>query len=371
MSINITFFNVGHGDSILIEKSDSDRTKTIIIDCNLDFNNKSKVPVYEYLKEKKVQIIDALIITHMHKDHISGLHSIINDNTMNIKKLIIPPIFSLRAGCYDEIFKCWEDSIKRDAQYNHTDKEIVADLHSRATILKFILENKNIVEELHGKESVLRFEGIEDVEFCVYLPLTRVKPTIENILKKKNFSPNMFPKLNDSSLAIKLTYGRNSILLTGDSTSQQWNEHKRLMKSCGVHSLNSNMLKAPHHGAIEDNTEDLYHYYLDNSEKEKYVFISAAGNNKKPHERVLKFISNSKDKIRIRCTNISKSCLGEYSSFDVLDELPVHIRSFMSNYDIESTPKPCFGNIYVTLDKDSSPVVKSNTNNSCIYDIKL
>lgn len=370
MSIDITFFNVGHGDSILIEKRDDDRIKTIVVDCNLDYKDKRKVPVYEYLKANNIRIIDGIIITHMHADHISGIHKILQDRAFTIKKLVIPPIFSMRVDCYNQFFKSWHDALINDAKrINPTsDDELSAEIGSRGALLDFIKKNRDIVAESIGPESLLRFKDV-DVDFWVYLPLPGTKPMIEKVLTERNYSPTMCKALNDFSLAVELKYGENAILLTGDSTAKEWREHKKKMNRDGITTLGNNMLKSPHHGSKIDNDLLLYNYYMnDSADEEHYVFISASGFNKKPHSQVLTFISNNG--MKVRCTNISKSCSGDgYNNKEVFDTLPPHIRSFIASYDVEKTPTPCMGNIFVTMDKTLPPVITSSTGHTCFYDL--
>jgi competence protein ComEC len=67
--IQLTFKNVGQGDSIILEWFDNGKPKLCIIDCNL-FNGKN--PVLEYIINKEIKTIDYLILSHPHLDHFSG-----------------------------------------------------------------------------------------------------------------------------------------------------------------------------------------------------------------------------------------------------------------------------------------------------------
>ena len=71
----ITFKNVGHGDSIIIEwdvieKDKKKVTKLFIIDCK---KVERKNPVISYLKKCVNPQIEYLIISHPHNDHYSGM----------------------------------------------------------------------------------------------------------------------------------------------------------------------------------------------------------------------------------------------------------------------------------------------------------
>ncbi|MEK6782859.1 MAG: hypothetical protein AABY93_14255 [Bacteroidota bacterium] len=68
MSLTVTFKDVGHGDSILIEW-DSTRKHIGVIDCNkLGASN----PVLDYISINNFKEIDFLVLSHPHLDHYSG-----------------------------------------------------------------------------------------------------------------------------------------------------------------------------------------------------------------------------------------------------------------------------------------------------------
>lgn len=68
--IQLTFKNVGQGDSIIFEWFDNGNPKLCIIDCNL-FNGQN--PVLEHIIKQEIRTIDYLILSHPHLDHFSGL----------------------------------------------------------------------------------------------------------------------------------------------------------------------------------------------------------------------------------------------------------------------------------------------------------
>ncbi|WP_088825581.1 MBL fold metallo-hydrolase [Listeria goaensis] len=67
---SFTFFDVGQGDSTLIEADDG---TTILIDTGRSDDNR----ILTYLKEKNVEKIDLLLLTHPHADHIGNADKII------------------------------------------------------------------------------------------------------------------------------------------------------------------------------------------------------------------------------------------------------------------------------------------------------
>ncbi|MBT8265387.1 MAG: hypothetical protein KJP20_02490, partial [Bacteroidia bacterium] len=83
--VNITFKNVGQGDSILLEWEEDGRDKIGIIDCNQV--NASINPVLDYIIKSKITEIEFILMSHPHKDHYSGLYDLIDHCDKNQVKI--------------------------------------------------------------------------------------------------------------------------------------------------------------------------------------------------------------------------------------------------------------------------------------------
>ncbi|OYP58661.1 hypothetical protein CG709_00645, partial [Lachnotalea glycerini] len=77
--IDVTFFDVGKGDCILIETSEG----AIMIDTGYDENGEDLVG---WLKEREIDTLAYLILTHPDKDHIGGADTVINE--LNVENII-------------------------------------------------------------------------------------------------------------------------------------------------------------------------------------------------------------------------------------------------------------------------------------------
>jgi competence protein ComEC len=73
--IEITFKDVGQGDSVIIEWVDNGIKKIAIIDCN---KTKLTNPVLEYISQSEYKEIEFLLLSHPHYDHFSGFSDLIN-----------------------------------------------------------------------------------------------------------------------------------------------------------------------------------------------------------------------------------------------------------------------------------------------------
>ena len=76
--LTAVFLDVGQGDSIFIETPDS---KKILIDGGGMFNkqNMGKRVVLPFLRQKGINKLDLVVLTHPHDDHLRGLVSVLND----------------------------------------------------------------------------------------------------------------------------------------------------------------------------------------------------------------------------------------------------------------------------------------------------
>lgn len=220
--VEVHFIDVGQGDSILIEAGDS----TLLIDAGE--NNKGAV-VVDYLKSQDITALDYVIGTHPHSDHIGGLDTVLN--TFGVSTIIMPSV--------SHTTKTFEDVLNVIEEKNYTITKAVA-----------------------GNEY-------------------RLGPAVFTII-----APNSseYEDLNNYSVAIKLTYGNNSFLLTGDV---EVTSEEEMLKS--EFDLASDVLKLPHHGSAYSISNE----FLD-AVNPSYAVVSVGRDNKNghPHVETLKAIKN-------------------------------------------------------------------------------
>ena len=188
--IEIHFVDVGQGDAILIKGPEG---ANILIDTG---NLSAGYRVRRYLKEQKISRLRALVITHMHPDHVGGL-------------------FCLMPGL--EVDKIYDNGITLKGY-------------------EFWEEYRNLVRELDLPRDVLT-EGSR-LGFG-QLFITVLSPWIP-------FTGDM----NADSIVLKLRYGDVRFLMTGDLN---FKGEKRLLKK-GI-DLRCDVLKVGHHGACDSSSE--------------------------------------------------------------------------------------------------------------------
>lgn len=182
-----TILSTGKSDCILIEIGD----KVVMIDTGEDKNGEQ---IVDKLKEKGIKTLDYLILTHLDKDHIGGVDSVLS--SVKVKNLI-------------------QANYKKDSKqyYEYTDSLKKADVEP--VVLK---EKMNIV-------------------------INNAKISIQPASK------NEYESSNDYSIMTSISYGEHRFLFAGDA------EEKRLAEFISENTLKYDFVKIPHHGRYDKLTE--------------------------------------------------------------------------------------------------------------------
>lgn len=360
MPLKIHFFNVGNGDSIVLELIKEHASEYIVIDSNIIVKGNTRIcPSFNYLKDRGVKKIAAIIITHFHKDHYSGIESILSG--FEIGTIFFPPVFSTKNKLFldKQKAKIKEYINKRMVDgVNDTEAATIADLSSLLAAI-FNRSGKHDIYEIDGPEQALRIPGT-DIVGTVFLPLKKLKGKWRQNIADGLFDINLFPSANDSSIAFLLEYDRQRVLFAGDSMIEQWEEHKSWMQKNNIDSLNCMVIKAPHHGSKHSNSTDLYKYWIGST---TYVptIVSANGNNF-PNREFFSIVKEAR--IKPYCTNLSKYCKEE--RFLDMASIPEPMRPFLL-HTIIPEPVDCMGDICVEI-SNSKLNISGSTSRKCIYD---
>ena len=211
-NVVVHFFDVGQADSILVQSEE----KTMLIDAGT--NNMGKT-VVKYLQDLNIFKIDYLVGTHPHEDHIGGLDDVINN--FEIGTIYMPKV-----------------------QTNTKTFEDVLDA----------ISNKNL--KITSPEVGFKF-NVGNAQ-CEIMSIGR--GTAE---EKSN--------LNLSSIVIRMTYGEQSFLFTGDAEKQ--NEEARQWPQTTV-------LKVGHHGSDTSSSQEFL-----NEVKPQIAIISVGKGNTYGHPK--------------------------------------------------------------------------------------
>lgn len=215
--LEVDFLDVGQGDSIFIQAQNGNQ---VLVDGGPNksvLNQLSKViPFYD-------RSIDVLILSHGHSDHLDGLVEVLKRYKVG---MVVESCLDIGEADYKE----WENLIE--------DKKIERVCAQRG-------------------ERICLGEGSC---FDILLPVGEVEGR----------------KIHDAMLVTKLTYGKNSFLLTGDMEKNQ----ETYLIYVGGANLESDVLKVGHHGSNTSTSE----LFLGNVSPD-YAVISVGKDNKFGHPR--------------------------------------------------------------------------------------
>ncbi len=194
-NLEVTYLNVGKADAIVLKYQDS----YTLIDTGLEETSNILI---NSLNNMGCKNIDYLIISHFDKDHVGGA-SYLLDN-FSVSKIYTTYKSS------DSNTNSYNSFINKITELNYNDILTVVD-----TLTEFKIDNINYV----------------------------IYPASGDDCYTNDLS-------NNSSLLVKTTYDNRSFLFTGDAEKQRIKEIIKYDISCDV-------LKIPHHGGIEDNSDKL------------------------------------------------------------------------------------------------------------------
>lgn len=222
--LTVSFIDVGQADSILITTNGHN----MLIDAG---NNEDGEKLVSYFNSLGITKFDYVIATHAHEDHIGGMDDIINN--FNIDTFYMPDATTTT--------KTFED----------------------------------VLDALISKEISISIPKI-DSEF-----------NLEGARLKVIYAGDETNDLNDSSIVLKLTYGNNSFLFTGDATS---NVEKQILNK----DIKADVLKVGHHGSGYSSTDEFL-----NAVNPKYGIILVGKNNSYGHPTIetLNKLSNKNIKV--------------------------------------------------------------------------
>ncbi|MDD4879619.1 MAG: DNA internalization-related competence protein ComEC/Rec2 [Candidatus Omnitrophica bacterium] len=203
--LRATFLDVGHGDSIFVEFPYGGN---MLIDGGTgsgEDRDSGRGTVLPFLRQKGVQVLDAVVLTHPDIDHVGGLASV-------LEGIKVKYLFDNGAGSDTYAYRRFRRAGKKMPGLRH-----------------FILERYDSIEGIKGV-NILCFNPPEEWVKDADIPA------------------------NDASLALRIGYGESVMLFCGDMGEKAISE--AMFASPGL--LKADLLMLPHHGGKMDARKEAF-----------------------------------------------------------------------------------------------------------------
>lgn len=225
----VEVLDVGQADAILLYTDDC----AMLVDAG---NNADGEPVLEYIQEDLgINALDYLIVTHAHEDHCGGADTILGG--MEVKNVMLP-LLPTETKTYQSVLASAEES------------------------------NANLLSPAVG--DIYEMDG-----------------AVISILSCETVTDDEDP--NQSSIVVRVDYGKVSLLLTGDAET----ENELAMIDAGV-DLDCDILKVGHHGSFTSSSAAFI-----SAVSPELAVISCGKDNDygHPHEESLEILRDNKAEI--------------------------------------------------------------------------
>ena len=246
--MEVTVINVGYGDAILVETDDRHR---LLLDGGSalasEFEGDSyRIRSAEYLSKQQISHLDAVVISHIHEDHVCGLEAVLQQTAVD--HLYVPyPVEPFLQGC----------ELMPANGAPHSVPLYTNALNAYRRILLYAKERKIPVTVLKAGDAVALGA---DARMRVLAPKSGVvdayMETVERAYRlaaEPDAVTECLIRLdatsNHTSMLLRFELENTVFLSAADSCPREWNEVPKILLE------NVNVLKLPHHGQIDSVSE--------------------------------------------------------------------------------------------------------------------
>lgn len=245
--MRVTIINVGYGDAILVQ---AENGYTALLDGGSALpgefqGDPYRIPGAAYLQAQGIHHLDALLISHIHEDHVCGLEPILRQATVG--RLFVPyPLDPFLAGKEVQPGPDAPRSVPLYTNALNAYRRIVLSALEKEVPVT-VLKAGDAVELTHGLDMQVLAPKADVTERYLSL-VEQLYQTADETLATKLLG-QLDGMSNQTSLLLRFQTGSCVFLAAADSCPREWDGvPKNLLE-------NVNVLKLPHHGQIDSISE--------------------------------------------------------------------------------------------------------------------
>ncbi len=277
--VEVAFIDVGQGDTIVV--SIPETRQAVVIDCV------DAVAVFDYLRDRGVQHVCALLITHLHADHFRGAIEFLENCEAELGSPCQMMLYNRRMPPKQPHLLSDDDG--------HSDAESVGNV---------IAERQLLLQGLKvwTRRNHAACGGLEQGALKVQLP-----GDFADILEllhpwHADYDHLLGRGLNHTSAVFLIRGGGSRALLAGDIEPWSWAE------LCTRHpDLHADVLKFPHHGGWSGSQAEA-DSLLDAVAPSIVIMSVGTSGQQYDHPKDHVFQAIAQRKIRLLCTQATRKC---------------------------------------------------------------
>ena len=243
--LEVFFCNVGDGDAVLLRERRANLPDyTVLVDAGRPFVEPAqgsfrKEAIY-FLKERGIDHIDRMVLTHLHIDHIGGAQRIMRTiPTERLLALYVPPE---DAGWIMPSFTSVDKTENGVKHLLNIFRDVTETAKETGCTAETVGEETIALTERLSVSILLPKQAITDRQKRVFDALYRGEPVDPDETYKAAKQRNL------SSLMLRFSFAGRTVLITGDRYAADWED-----EPIGP----VDVLKLPHHGDPKSMTEAL------------------------------------------------------------------------------------------------------------------
>ncbi len=234
--LTFDFINVGYGDAILIR--DTAAGFSALVDCG-DCSvgdgvpGSARISAADFLRREGIQILDLLVLTHLHRDHSGGLADVLS--AAHVRELwtnYLPPR------------SAWGSQVPVPPSYCAGGRCLLESLNIYLSALQAMDAGQTVIRQLD--RSCPQITLTPSLQAAVYLEdaalLHRQTEIWQQVLDgtaDNSLLTQLDQFINNTSIRLTLSGAGVRVELPGDTYADCWEKH--LLSPCTI-------LKLPHHG---------------------------------------------------------------------------------------------------------------------------